>query len=259
MLPRILFTSSVAGRIEAVRNMAATATITPSTKELVASRVCLRWDSVAIIKSIEVASMGSSGREAMTNNTRKDHGTPTTTADNTEEARTTTRLSHKESTLICVEAAERRTREQEAPAFVRTTSAKLLRQVTTSSSLLKVPTLSWPLCSASSTSLTMGADQMAIMCCIKPIYKHTTTWRLCNQALTSSTSAAKNRALTTQPIEAVVILPDNITTNHTVAVATTTMAASRATEVAVDSTTTITTTEVTPEALTGDQEAADID
>lgn len=89
MLPRILFTSSVAGRIEVVRNMVAIATIMPSTKEEVASRLSLRWDSAEIIKSTEAASMGTRGREAMTTSSKRDHATPIMTTVSTEEARAT--------------------------------------------------------------------------------------------------------------------------------------------------------------------------
>jgi len=202
----------------------------------------------------------------MTNSTKKDHATPITMVMvvivvNTAEARATTSNSHKESISICATAMERRPRQQEAPAFVRTTSGKLLQRGKTSNSLRKVPTLSWPLCSASSTNLTTEADKTAIMYWYKPIYNHRISSRLCNHKPTSSTSAAKNRELTIQPTEAVVITPDNNTTTHIeeieeAATVTTTMAASMATEVAEDNTTT---TEVTPEALTAVEEAADID
>jgi len=181
--------------------------------------------------------MGTNGRAAMTTSTKKDHATPTTTVS-TAEARATTSRSHKESISIYVEAEEHQPRLQEAPAFVRTTSGKLLRRVSTSNSLRKVPTLSWPICLASSTSLTTAADKTAIMYWYKPIYNHRIGSRLCSQTPTSSTSAAKNRELTIQPTEDAAITPDNIT------------------EVAEDNTTTA---EVTPEALAADQEATDID
>ena len=176
----------------------------------------------------------------MTTSTKKDHATPTTTAVSTAEARATTRLSRKESISIYVEAEERQPRQQEAPAFVRTTSGKLLRRVSTSNSLHKVPTLSWPLCLASSTNLTTAADKTAIMYWCKPIYNHRIGSRLCSHTPTSSTSAiktAKNRELTIQPTEDAATTPANTT------------------EVAEDISTT---TEVTPEAPAA-EEATDID
>jgi hypothetical protein len=182
--------------------------------------------------------MGTNGRAAMTTSTKKDHATPTTTAVSTAEARATTRLSHKESISIYVEAEERQPRQQEAPAFVRTTSGKLLRRVSTSNSLHKVPTLSWPLCLASSTNLTTAADKTAIMYWYRPIYNHMISSHLCSHKPTSSTFAAKNRELTIQPTEDAATTPANIT------------------EVAEDNSTTA---EVTREALVVDQEVTDID
>ena len=192
----------------------------------------------------------------MINSIKKDNATPITMIVSTAEARATTKLSHKESISIYVEAVERRPRLQEAPAFVRITSGKLLRQVSTNSSLRKVPTLNWPLCSAGSTNLTTEADKTAVMYWCKPIYSHRISSRLCSHRPTSSTSATKNRELTIKAAEAVVSTPDNITKDTEAAATATTTAASMATEVAEDNTTT---TEVTPEALTVDQEVADID
>ena len=188
--------------------------------------------------------METNGRAAMTTSTKKDHATPTTTAVSTVEARATTRLHHKDHNIkdtsisIYVEAEEHQPRQQEAPAFVRTTSGKLLRQVSTSNSLRKVPTLSWPLCLASSTNLTTAADKTAIMYWYKPIYNHMISSHLCSHKPTSSTFAAKNRELTIQPTEDAATTPANIT------------------EVAEDNSTTA---EVTREALVVDQEVTDID
>lgn len=193
----------------------------------------------------------------MTNSTKKDHAIPITTAASTAKARATTRLSHKELISIYVEAIERPLTEQEAPVFARTTSDKLLLRVSTSNSLHKVPTLSWPLCSASSTSLATVADKTATSRRCKPIHHRRISLHLCNRTPTSSIFATRNKELTIQPTWAAVTTPDNIITKHTeAATATATMAASTATKVAKHTTTT---TEETPEALVVDQEAADID